>query len=98
MRELVTIFKDQGLQRTAEAHFIRVLCSRDEVRRVEALGRGGDEGRFLAWATVNESRVEVMGGQHRIEALRAFVEEAGDGSTDEKAARLRANTWWCSHI
>ncbi|KAH7359472.1 hypothetical protein B0T11DRAFT_216113, partial [Plectosphaerella cucumerina] len=41
VQDLVTTFKIQGLQRTAEAYYIRVLYSRDEVRKVEALGRGG---------------------------------------------------------
>ncbi|KAF9869196.1 hypothetical protein CkaCkLH20_13327 [Colletotrichum karsti] len=84
-RELKEVFKRSGLERRAPEHRILVLCGAEEVRRMRSAQPGSDRGGeddFLGWAAVIGSTPEVMAGQHRIEALRAYVKETGGSASD----------------
>lgn len=80
VRELKEVFRRMGPERRADEHHLRVLCSAEEVRRMRAQadGRGEEPVKdFLGWAAVNPGKVEVMAGQHRMQALRDYAEEGG---------------------
>lgn len=98
VRELECVFSKVGLERCAPEHRLRLLCSAADVRRMRAAAsrRGyhaGDEeaSSFLDWASVNTAgdRVEVMAGQHRIHALRAYVARTGSPDTE---------LWWTCEL
>lgn len=84
-RRLCQAFRKE-LHRADLHNALRVLCSRDEVDRMMAkLAEGGkasgDEesgvGKawpsFMAWAQVNTEPVELMAGNHRVEALKEYL-------------------------
>ncbi|KAF6794953.1 hypothetical protein CMUS01_15976 [Colletotrichum musicola] len=97
--ELREAFKKGGLERRAPENRIAVLCSAEEVRRARAASIAPDDGNddgdrdgkpsFVHWADVNRSKVEVMDGQHRIEALREYVKEARAPDSE---------LWWTCEI
>lgn len=90
---LCRIFKQGALARQAEENFLLVQCSAEMVRRmrdhVDAQGSGGGQGEVLSfddWSAVNGGeKVEVMAGQHRMEALREYVEQTGSDAKE---------LWW----
>lgn len=75
-------FRELGLFREAEENYMLVQCSASAVERmtarpglVEAVGREWIYD-FEDWESVNgDERVEVMDGQHRMEALRQYGAE-----------------------
>ena len=78
--KLREIFSGQSLDREYDDHHIRGLCSREEVERIlEHLQRVGNSGEsyawhsFLNWMAVNETQIELIAGQHRVQALREHV-------------------------
>ena len=81
VRTLARIFAEQGLQRHDAENHIAVACTKAEVQRMidHLRSRDGDERSSLPWLsfddwiTVNGSEVELMAGQHRVEALKLFL-------------------------
>ncbi|KAK1973873.1 hypothetical protein LZ30DRAFT_451140 [Colletotrichum cereale] len=80
VRGLKDAFVKGGLERGAPENRIAVLCSAEEVRRIrQSAEEGGDghadddrgdgEASFLRWASVNDTKAEVLAGQHRLRAL-----------------------------
>jgi hypothetical protein len=88
---LKKIFREDGLERRNYDHWISGLCSAAEVQSVANVTDGGreKEARFLNWAMVNDKKVELITGQHRISALRKYVEEIG-GQEDD--------LWWMCEL
>jgi hypothetical protein len=100
---LCAIFEGQQLQRESVENRLRVLCSREEVEQMQAYlqQEGGALGEtssswpwFGDWAKVNRGPAELMAGQHRVAALKAFF---------EKKDRLHASSepdplWWVCDI
>ncbi|GJC90065.1 hypothetical protein ColLi_12903 [Colletotrichum liriopes] len=102
VQELKDAFMKGGLERSAPENRIAVLCSAEEVRRIrQNMGQGGDgdgdgdddpsdgEASFLHWAGVNNSKAEVMAGQHRLCALREYVKATG---------ALESDAWWTCEL
>ncbi|KAK6206261.1 hypothetical protein QIS74_13680 [Colletotrichum tabaci] len=102
VQELKDTFMRGGLERSAPENRIAVLCSAEEVRRIrQRIGQGGDgdgdgdgdpsdgEASFLHWAGVNNSKAEVMAGQHRLCALREYVKATGAPESD---------AWWTCEL
>ncbi|KAK1519800.1 hypothetical protein CABS01_16568 [Colletotrichum abscissum] len=48
-----------------------------------------DDTSFLNWSVINKTRVEVMAGQHRLRALREYIEATGAPETD---------SWWVCEL
>jgi hypothetical protein len=80
-QSLCRIFKEQGLQREPEENHLRIACSRAEVdRMIDYLRTAGTVNESLSllpaypsfddWMEVNRTKVEIMAGQHRVEALK----------------------------
>lgn len=94
-------FRVLGLAREAEENYILVQCSAAAVERMlnktttrdggsRELGDGDTILSFEDWAEVNGGeKVEVMAGQHRIEALRKYVQRTASGTEQ---------LWWTCHI
>lgn len=95
-RNLCSVFMQGGLQRRAEENHLLVLCSASEVARMmDHLGSQGRQSSgpvtgepdlFADWLMVNQGKkVELMAGQHRVEALREYVKQMGCGEEE---------LWW----
>ncbi|KDN72005.1 hypothetical protein CSUB01_12141 [Colletotrichum sublineola] len=101
VRELREAFTKGGLERSAPENRIAVLCSVEDVRRIrQSTEQGGDgdadddeeedgEAAFLRWASVNDTKAEVMAGQHRLCALREYVTATG---------ALESDAWWTCEL
>ncbi|KAF6830411.1 hypothetical protein CPLU01_07337 [Colletotrichum plurivorum] len=48
-----------------------------------------DDTSFLNWSAVNKTKVEVIAGQHRLRALREYIEATGASETD---------SWWVCEL
>lgn len=94
------IFHTGTLNRTAIENRILILCPKAEVDRMEqytssqAVSSEGSQEQhiqdFRAWDEINTGRkVEILAGQHRVEALKAYVEETGGGDDE---------LWWACDI
>lgn len=95
-------FRVLGVAREAEENYILVQSNMAAIKRMlertTTTNNGGIreavEGAtvldFEDWAEVNGGeKVEVMAGQHRIEALRKYVQQTSSG---------RKQLWWTCHI
>ncbi|KAJ0359240.1 hypothetical protein COL26b_014397 [Colletotrichum chrysophilum] len=92
VRELKEMFGKVGVERRATENRIIGLCRAEQVRRMRA--RSDQQGvcSFLDWAETNAgTKVELMAGQHRIQALREYVK---DMAASEAAAVL----WWTCEL
>ncbi|KAF5002984.1 hypothetical protein FDECE_10458 [Fusarium decemcellulare] len=91
--KLCSVFKQGGLERQAEENYLLVQCSSAAVERMishlEGLGHDPQLNKILSfedWSAVNpEEKVEVMAGQHRVEALREYATQV---RVEEK------ELWW----
>ncbi|KAJ3539659.1 hypothetical protein NM208_g5402 [Fusarium decemcellulare] len=91
--KLCNVFKQGGLERQAEENYLLVQCSSAAVERMishlEGLGHDSQLNHILSfddWNAVNPGeKVEVMAGQHRIEALREYARQAQEEEKD---------LWW----
>ncbi|KAF5965913.1 hypothetical protein FCOIX_12717 [Fusarium coicis] len=89
-------FQNGGLARRAEQHYIQVSCSAAAIEKMilNALpdtdpshiqDRRQHVLSFRNWADFIDERPELMAGQHRIEALKDYVEQTHSDSND---------LWW----
>lgn len=93
VEDLCKIFKQGGLKRNSKENHILVLCSREDVGNMlqhveceEAAETTGGMPNFAEWLIVNEGRrVEILAGQHRVEALKRYAEQTGAGDRE---------LWW----
>jgi hypothetical protein len=91
LSNLLHIFRQDGIQRTAKENRLRILCTPDQVDAITStLPRAGDHtGQpldFTSWRVRSDvEKLEVLAGQHRIAALRQYVKELGLSHTEE---------WW----
>lgn len=88
VRALYRIFLEQRLQREHEEHHIQGICTKAEVEKVlqhlQNIGKSTAPTRsdsndsivwptFEDWNTLNGTKIELIAGQHRIEALKEYV-------------------------
>ena len=94
VNELKASYAKIGVERTAEEHRLRVLCSRAAFDKISEIERNNPsstgEPSFLNWGRVNKVKVEVMAGQHRIQALRLHAQEVGSDTPDQ--------LWWMCEL
>jgi hypothetical protein len=108
VQDLCRMFEEQGLQRELSENHLLVACSRDEfdrmidhLRKVEkGLANSEDDPSswhaFHDWTAVNKCQAEIMGGQHRVEALRVFLARISKRSGESAVATEQA--WWVCEI
>lgn len=91
VRNLKEVFLRTGLERRAEHHRLLVLATADEVNWMrQALQDPREEDLdFLEWTSVVNSKVEVIAGQHRMQALEHYVRETSAPATE---------LWWSCDI
>ena len=101
VNRLRKIFQSGTLNRTAIENRILLLSSKAEVEKIQqhassqvSSPAGSQEEQliedFRAWDEINNGcKLEILAGQHRVEALKAYVEETGGG--DEEL-------WWACDI
>ncbi|KAH9225255.1 hypothetical protein K456DRAFT_1941857 [Colletotrichum gloeosporioides 23] len=92
VRKLKEIFGKVSVERRATENQIISLCSAKQVQRMRA--RSDQQGvcSFLDWAETNAStKVELMAGQHHIQALQEYIK---DMAASEAAAVL----WWTCEL
>jgi hypothetical protein len=84
VRKLKEAFASVGIERSAPENRLRLICSAEEVRRMEAVHPkpwADGAAPFLDWAEHND-KVEVVAGQHRIRALQEYVRERRAPATE----------------
>jgi hypothetical protein len=100
---LCAIFEEQQLQRESEENRLRLLCSQAEVKHMKAyLEQAGQPTPetpsswpwFGDWVKVNGCPAELIAGQHRVEALKAFFQKKGRLRTSSDPDPL----WWLCDI
>lgn len=105
VQSLYRIFKEQGLQREPDENHLRIACSRAEVDRmmdhVNSAGtpNGSSVPGFVPfddWMAVNGTKVEIMAGQHRVEALRLFLAHLSGRSRGSSLEEEQL--WWICDI
>jgi hypothetical protein len=98
---LCAIFEGQQLQRESVENRLRVLCSRSDVEQM--LAHLGDEPAtetssswpwFGDWIMVTGCRAELMAGQHRVAALKAFFQKKDRLHTTSEPDPL----WWLCDV
>lgn len=103
-RRLTRAFGQFGLDRMAEGNRLRLASTKEEVSRMmEELRRAGEvganEGRrsdrerpwasFWDWVRINGTQVELMAGNHRVEALKDYLKQFPDAAHER---------WWLCDI
>ncbi|KAG8664372.1 uncharacterized protein FPOAC1_013710 [Fusarium poae] len=87
-------FRQGNLARRAEENYIQVSCSADALQKVMAAIPETDRSAvddhhgvfsFRHWADITDEKPELMAGQHRVEALRSYVNQTASSSDD---------LWW----
>jgi hypothetical protein len=98
VQKLCNVFKRGGVNRTAEEHYLQLLCSSAEIMNMKAhLGLDetttemptGNILHFDDWHAVNGTQVEIMAGQHRVKALEAYTHETNSRAEEG---------WWICEI
>lgn len=101
VQNLYRIFKEQNLQREVDENHLRIACSRAEVDRMKDRLNSDNIVNdswldFGNWTAVNGTKVELMAGQHRVEALKLFLDhvrrQSGGGLAEED------QSWWICKI
>ena len=77
VQKLKQVFKKMGVERHAQEHRLRLLCSADDTKQMLNNNNNSKDCKdFLHWGEIHQGKVEVMAGQHRIQALCNYVKEA----------------------
>ena len=77
---LLDAFRKDNDQRTREQNYILLKASKEHVDRMLDFRKDYDPNEllFFDWLAINEAvKVEVLDGQHRIEAWEDYVQETG---------------------
>jgi len=103
VQTLCQIFEVQRLQREPVENRLRIACSQAEVQRMmEHLEKTGEQPletsspwpSFWDWMSINGRKAEIMAGQHRVEALKVFLQRR-----NQLHESLEENPeWWLCDI
>jgi hypothetical protein len=101
IESLCRIFKEQRLQREPEENHLRIACSQVEVQRM--IDHLNPTGTLLPaylpfddWMVVNKTKAELMAGQHRVEALRLYLQHLSGKSKGDSLEK--EHSWWICDI
>jgi len=98
VHQLCQLFDEHSLQRQDRAHRARLLCRAEDVRAMcDHLGidaapndDSSDPPFFEGWSTITSSSAELLAGNHRIHALKAFLEQ--------RKITDKGDRWWVCDI
>jgi hypothetical protein len=108
VQDLCRIFEEERLQREQVENHLLVACSRADFERMMAHLQNAEKSRpaledcspswpdFSDWMLVNGCKVEIMGGQHRVEALKVFL--ACISKRPGASAVIEEQSWWICEI
>jgi hypothetical protein len=97
----VTFEGDDGLQRESKENHLMVGCSRQQIEKMQFHYHSGNDTpnwlgnvsgpwpSFHEWMTANEQKAEIISGQHRVDALKLFLERNG------KHLNASERWWFC---
>jgi hypothetical protein len=99
VKQLCRLFEEYGLDRLDRAHRLSLLCNAQDVRLMcERIGidcRPNDPGAsppsFKGWRSATAGTAEVLAGNHRIGALKAYLKQQKLTDDDEER-------WWVCNI
>jgi hypothetical protein len=98
-QSLCRIFKEQHLQREPRENHMRIACSQTAVRRMidhlalpESSTLSSTCLPFDDWMAVNGTKAEIMAGQHRVEALKLFLQQLSSRSGGRSLEKEQS--WW----
>ena len=99
VKQLCQLFEEYGLDRLGRAHRLRLLCRAQDVRLMcERIGidcgpndPGAPLPSFKGWSSATSGAAEVLAGNHRIGALKAYLKQ--QKLTDDDDER-----WWVCDI
>ena len=101
VQNLCRIFEEQHLQREPDENHLRVACSQAEVQRM--INHLNPSGTLLPtylpfddWTAVNKTKVELMAGQHRVDALKLYLQRLDGKSEDRSLGKV--HSWWICDI
>jgi hypothetical protein len=98
VRQLCQLFEQHGLQRQSRSDRVRLLCCAEDVKAMcESLGidstpkdHSTEPPYFEGWTALTSSFAEMLAGNHRIQALKAYLKQRK--VTDER------ERWWICDI
>ena len=98
-KQLCQLFKEHGLDRLGRAHRLRLLCCAQDVRLmcqrigIDCTPNDPDASlpSFKGWSSTTAGAAEVLAGNHRIGALKAYLKQ--QKLTDDDDER-----WWVCNI
>ena len=108
VQDLCRIFEEERLQREQVENHLLVACSQADFERMMAYLQNAEKGRptledcspswldFSDWMLVNSCKVEIMGGQHRVEALKVFL--ARISKSAGASTVVKEQSWWICEI
>jgi hypothetical protein len=88
VRTLCRIFSERKLQRENEQHYVRAISTKEEVTRMinsinkelpvistlDPCASVKPWPVFNQWEAINQTKIELIAGQHRIEALKEYAQ------------------------
>jgi hypothetical protein len=89
VRTLCRIFSERKLQRESEQHYVRAICTKTEIARMvttmdvqSPVAQSSNPSSdlkswplFNNWEALNQSKIELIAGQHRVEALKEYAQQ-----------------------
>lgn len=99
VKQLCQLFKEYGLDRLDRGHRLRLLCNAQDVRLmcehvgIDSTPNDPDASlpSFEGWSSATTGTAEVLAGNHRIGALKAYLKQ--QKLTDDADER-----WWVCNI
>jgi len=96
---LCKTFRGDGIQRESQNNYLLVGCTGDQIERMRSRHHLVDNTTswsnsvpsFSEWMTINGQKAEIISGQHRVEALRMFLEQNGKQSEHHEH-------WWVCDV
>jgi len=104
VQDLCRIFEEQHLQREQVENHLLVACSREDFEQMMSSLQNAKEDRpaleesspswpdFSDWISVNNSPVEIIGGQHRVEALKVLLARISKRPGASTVSKVQS--WW----
>lgn len=107
-QDLCRIFEEEGLQRESRENRLPVTWSRDDAQKmIDHLEEVGEVSRrrgtsswplYKDWMLANTEMAEILSGQHRIEALKLFLDRKEKSQGLSRSGSEDNAGWWVCDI
>jgi hypothetical protein len=107
VNDLCRLFSENGLDRRTEPNRILVECTKEDYERMVKFNQNLIRNRgaqtilstesqsFKQWMRVNKKQIEIIAGQHRVEALLVFLRNQ---AIEVSGFDIEGNSWWTCEI